>query len=329
MNRKILSSAAGLLAGSLLLAGCSTTAGPGVSPTGGTDGETAIVAAGPTYTEKWDEKRPEDLLFPRGEYTFTYRENNTESNIPSWSGEGVIGFYEDGTCAFDFEGIKTNQDGSETEYQLGKFAIDSPFVHAKGTNYWNNDQLAIEADYRTNFPSMGAFPRHKNFASFCSLQALVDITTTGNAEVGQRRWTFESGEAYAAEGKEWFMDYNLYSLKISEEDKAEALEILDLMFYGTDNIFIFDGEIRITTSEDGTVTIINGVEGETSVFSEFILTPVSEPLELSFPEVAGMSPPLTVESAQGYRNTFGSGIEYLRSMKKMFEDFAAENRTGD
>jgi hypothetical protein len=327
MNKKILSSAAVLIVGSLLLAGCSTS--DQGEPSGGeTNGGTDIVNAGPTYVEKWDERRPEDLLFPRGEYAFTYRENNKESALASWGGEGVIGFYEDGTCAFDFKGTRTDLDGTETTYQLGKYAVDSPFVHTDGTGFWNNDQLFIEAEYRTNFPSMGAFSRHKNFASFCSLQALEDITTTGNAAVGQRRWTLEGGEKFAAEGKEWYMDYNLYVLEIEEADKTEALEILELMYYGVENIFTFEGEVRIETAENGVVTIVNGIEGETSVFSEFVLTPLENPIELNFPEVEGMTPPLTVESAQGYRNTYGSGIDYLRYIKKMFEDFAAENGTG-
>jgi hypothetical protein len=327
MNKKILSSAAAIIAGSLMLAGCSST--EQVDSSGGeTNGVTDVVNAGLTYTEKWDERRPEDLLFPRGEYAFTYRENNTEASLASWGGEGVIGFYEDGTCAFDFSGTRTNLDGTESIYRLGKYAVDSPFVHPDGTGYWTNDQLLIEADYRTNFPSMGAFPRHKNFASFCSLQALKDVTTTGNAEAGQRRWTLEGGGDFANEGKEWYMDYNLYILEIEESDKAEALDILELMYYGVENIFTFEGEVKIETAENGVVTITNGVEGETSVFSEFILTPLEKPIELNFPEVEGMTPPLTVESAQGYQNAYGSGIDYLRYIKKMFEDFAAENGAG-
>lgn len=326
MNKKILSNAAALIVGSLLLAGCSSSEQVDSTDVD-SNGETGIVNAGPTYVEKWDDRRPEDLLFPRGEYSFTYKENNKESNLVSWGGEGVIGFYEDGTCAFDFQGVRKNLDGTETAYQLGKYAVDSPFVHTAGTDYWTNDQLFIEADYRTNFPSMGAFPRHKNFASFCSLQALEDITTTGNAEVGQRRWTLEGGEEFATEGKEWYMDYNIYTLEIEETDKAEALGILELMYYGVENIFTFEGEIRITTDENGVVRIINGVEGETSVFSEFVLTPLDNPIELNFPTVEGMTPPLTVESAQGYRENYGSGIDYLRYIEKMFEDFAAENGT--
>ena len=322
MRSKTLSTISLVLASGLLLAGCAG-ANTDEPSEGNTDNP---VATGPSYTEKWDEKRPEDLLFPRGEYAFTYRENNSQEGLPAWNGEGTIGFYEDGTCAFKFEGTKTSPDGKEITYILGKVKEDSPFLSTSESQVWNNDQLLIESDYRTNFPSMGAFPRHKNFASFCSLQALEDLTTTGNAEVGQRRWTLEGGEEFAKQGKEWFMDYNLFALEIKEEDKAEALEILELMFYGTENIFTFEGEVKIEKSDNGVVRIVNGIEDKTSVFSEFIMTPLSQPMELTFPTVGGMEPALTIESAGGYVRAYeGGGIGYLREVKKLFDEFASEN----
>lgn len=325
MKKNFLSNAALFLAGALILSGCTAGENQEETPVN-VDNETPV-AAGLSYTEKWDEKRPQDMLFPRGLYSFTYREVNEESIAYSWSGSGEIGFYDDGTCAFDYVGSRVDSNGETVNYQLGKYVTDGAFLFEEGAGFWESDALRIESGYRTNFPSMGAFPRHKNLASFCSLQALKDITTGGNLIVGNLRWSFEGGSEYAKEAKEWFMDFNIHALEISESDKNEALEVLELMYYGADNIFTFQYEMRAETFEDGTVKIVNGVEGETQVFSEFILTPLaSEELALDFPEAAGNAPATPLETARGIIGAYeGGGIGYLRYMKKLYEDFAAQN----
>lgn len=319
MKTKILSSLSLVLVSGLLLAGCSTDNGENPDDTVNTEENNTATA--PTYEDKWGDEIPEELLFPTGEYAFTYRENNTQEGLPTWNGTGVIGFYEDGTCAFSFDGVKVTVEGEEIPYTIGKFRDDSPFMANQIIGYWTSDQLTIEADYRTNFPSMGAFPRHTNFGSFCSLQALDQITSFGAVERGNRVWTVEGGEEFAKKGKEWFLDYNLEILKIEEADKAEALEILELMYYGTENIFTFDGEVRVETAEDGVVTIVNGIEGETSIFSEFIFTPLTEEMVLEFETVGGLETVTTRQMASGYLNEWGSGIEYLRYMQSLYDEF--------
>jgi hypothetical protein len=320
-----------LLSAVLLLTGCSSPAAPETSPTdetgsptdtNGLGGDSSVLSeAALRYSQNWGESKVPELLFPLGEYSFAYRENNVTKDIPTWEGSGVIGFYKDGTCSFDFSGEKISYLGDISSYRIAKLNNGHPIIKIDGSEFWNNDQQYIETQFRTNFPSMGAFPREQNLSSFCSLQMLDTIGSPGNASFGFFRWDIDEGLKFAQSGKNWFIDYNLYALEIENENIDEAIEILNSIYYGNENIFTFTGEGKVDLKDNGTVFITTGIEGESDIFSEFILTPVEKPISISVVDEGEPAPPTLSETAAGNILYSGSGILYLRDVKKLFEEF--------
>lgn len=328
MKQNVKTGFAILAVSTLLLAGCASEDATSPEETAAPGGEVNEVVEQIDYSEKWENESPAELLFPSGDYTFTYSEDMKLDGMQNWNGEGRISFYEDGTCAFDFNGLKVGFDGVETEYRLVKPADTYPLVETGeyGENkIWINDPLLIESSYRTNFPSMGAFPRYRDFASFCSLQKLGEIGQRGGAELGFFFWNPESGEDFATEGKEWYFDYMLDSLEIAPEDYKEAREILQLMYYGNENIFTYDGQGKVEVNEDGTVVISTGLDNEDNLMTAvFTLTPTEEELTVDIATLNPDSSPATLEETMAaYISAYETGMEYLRSVKKAFDDYAA------
>lgn len=311
----------------LLLAGCTSgdsttdpeeTAAPG--------GDTTNTSEAIDYESKWASGEPQELLFPRGEYTFTYNETIKTDLLQTWSGEGKIAFYEDGTCAFDFNGAKTTYEGKEVTYRLVKLPDSLPLVSTteySETPIWINDPLLIESSYRTNFPVMGGFPRYQDFASFCALQKLEDLGVRGGAEAGFFFWDSELGEAFAAEGKEWYYDFMLSQLNVDPKDYKEAEQVLDLMYYGNDNIFTYDGQGKVETREDGSISISTGLDNPDNIMvGEFVLTPTEEKLDLELGTIDFDNTPGTLEETlAAYVSSYGSGIAYLRDVKRAYDEY--------
>ena len=328
MKQKSVVGLAALTLSALLLAGCST--GDGVATPTDSAAPGGEVSEAIDYAEKWESAEPVELLFPRGEYTFTYSEDLKTSGQKTWSGEGRIAFYEDGTCAFDFEGTRVDADGKKVDYRLIKTADSYPIV--KTAEYsdapvWLNDQMIIESSYRTNYPSMGAFPRYKDFASFCSMQKLGEIGQRGGAEVGYFFWDTELGAEYAKESKEWYYDFMLTELKIEPKDYAEARKVLDLMYYGADNIFTYDGQGKVDVRDDGKVIISTGLDKEDNFMTaQMALTPSKKPLLLELGNIGDDLPIATIqESLAGYVANFKGGIEYLRDIQKTYDEYAKKS----
>lgn len=304
-----------VLVGGLVLTGC---ADAGVDASG--ENGNMMTPTELSYPEKWNNQEVQELLFPRGDYSFTYREVNSANVALSWAGSGKIAFYENGTCAFDFDGVKSKNDGSEESYRLGKVATGNAAVRQPGKDYWINDQLEVEGEYRTNFPAMAAFPRFKDYSSFCALQRIQDLTLAGGAELGFLRWDVEKGKVFAAEGKEWYFDHNLHFLGISAEDKAEATRILELMYSAPNDIFTYDGDAKVEVRENGEVFITTGKEGETDVYAEFILTPVANKIVFDFADIEGSSPANVDESVKALAESYNGGINYLRELNELYEN---------
>ena len=319
MKKNFLQATTLFLVGGLVLTGCADASVDGAN---GGNGNQTVPAL--SYPEKWNNQEVAEMLFPRGDYSFTYREVNSADVASSWSGTGQIAFYENGTCAFDFSGVKSKNDGSTESYRLGKLANGSVAIRqtdeTSGEGYWNTDQLAIESEYRTNFPAMAAFPRFRDFSSFCALQRIQDLTLGGGAEFGFLRWDVEKGEAFAKEGKEWFFDHSLHFLDISQADREEALKVLELMYYAPNNIFTYDGDAKVEVRENGEVLITTGKEGETEVYAEFILTPVAQKIAFDFSDIGGSKPVNVDETMTAYIEYYKSGIDYLREINKQYEN---------
>jgi hypothetical protein len=335
MKQNVKTGFALLAVSTLLLAGCTSEEATSPEETAAPGGETNGVVEQIDYAKKWENNSPEELLFPRGEYTFTYSEAIKLDGMQNWNGEGKIAFYEDGTCAFDFAGVKVGFDGKVTEYRLVKPADTYPMLETaeySEAKIWINDPLLIESSYRTNFPAMGAFPKYKDFASFCSLQKLADIGQRGGAALGFFFWEAELGAKFAAEGKDWYYDFMLSKLEIEPEDYQEAREVLELMYYGTENIFTFDGQGKVEVNEDGTVVISTGLDSEDNLMTAtFVLTPTEEKLVIDLATLGAESSPATLEETmEAYLSIYDSGMEYLRSVKKSFDDYAAsQGNTGE
>lgn len=326
MKNKFWQATALALVGGLVLTGC---ADAGVDTGEGNGNGNNVSPVELSYPEKWNSPEVEELLFPRGNYSFTYREVNSADVASSWNGSGQIAFYDNGTCAFDFSGTKSESGGKTESYRLGKLANGSVAVRQEGKDYWNTDQMEIESKYRTNFPAMGAFPRFRDYASFCALQKIKDLTLAGGAELGFLRWDVIKGEAFATEGKEWFFDHSLHFLGISAEDKAEALKVLELMYYSPNNIFTYDGDAKVEVKENGEVLITTGKEGETEVYAEFVLTPVANKITFDFADIENSLPVNYDESVAAYAEYYKSGIEYLREINKQYENAPRPEGSGD
>jgi hypothetical protein len=317
----------------LLLSGCT----PGEDIAIQTPPESGEVTVSPSenpepidYSAKWENAIPANIMFPRGTYSFTYDEKTSLSGIQSWSGEGRIGFYEDGSCAFDFSGTKINYDGEEIDYRIIKQKDSYPMLRTSeyaGVPTWTNDPMLIAYSYRTNYPAMGAFPRYKDYSSFCAMQKISEISERGGAEFGYFFWDRESGAKFASEGKEWYYDFMLTQLKIDKADYSEATEILDLMFYGNDNIFTYDGQGKVETSESGLVTISTGLEKEdSSLISRMILTPSDEELLIELSAITDEIRPVDISlTLEAYIESYGSGIEYLRETKRLYDEYPAKS----
>lgn len=316
MKKNFWQATALVLVGGLVLTGCADAGGLDTNEGNGNQ----VFPTELSYPEKWNNPEVKELLFPRGDYSFTYREVNSAAVASSWAGSGQIAFYDNGTCAFDFTGTKTESGGANEPYRLGKLANGNVALMKSGEDYWNADQLQIEGDYRTNFPAMAAFPRFRDYSSFCALQKIKDLTLAGGAPLGFIRWDVEKGEAFAKEGKEWFIDHSLHFLEISEEDRAEALKVLELMYYAPNNIFTYDGDAKVEVRENGEVLITTGVEGETEVYAEFILTPVGQKIAFDFADIGGSKPLNVDETMSAYVEYYKSGIEYLREINKQYEN---------
>lgn len=320
-----------LAASALLLAGCTageTTVEPGETTAPG--GENSEVSAPINYSEKWETSEPAELLFPHGDYTFTYSEDLKIEGSQTWSAEGKISFYEDGTCAFDVSGVKTTYEGKTISYRLVKEVDSYPLLQTSEyteTPVWINDPLLIESSYRTNYPAMGAFPRYKDFASFCALQKLGDLGQRGGAEVGYFFWESAQGEVFASESKEWYYDFMLTELEIEPKDYKEAREIIDLMYYGSNNIFTYDGQGRVEVKENGEVVISTGFEDpDNSMTAQMSLVPTEETLVIDLSDAKANESLLYLEETLDiYVSSYESGIEYLRDVKRAYDEYAAEN----
>lgn len=328
-----------LAASTLMLAGCATASETTPEPeeTTAPGGETSEVSEPINYSEKWEENEPIELLFPYGDYTFTYTEDIKIDGTQKWSAEGKISFYEDGTCAFDISGIKDTYSGESVPYRIVKEADQYPVLQtAEYTeeSIWINDPLLIESAYRTNYPAMGAFPRYKDFASFCAVQKLGELAQRGGAELGYFFWEVDKGAAFAKQSKEWYYDFYLSSLGIDPQDYDEATEILDLMYYGTDNIFTYDGQGKVEVKDNGEVVISTGLENpENSMVAQMLLTPTSEKLTIDLSDLKVNGNLLYLEESLAlYISSYGSGIEYLRDVKRSYDEYAqskGESTTGE
>jgi hypothetical protein len=277
------------------------------------------------YTGKWVDKAPVELPFKAGEYSISYREESKLTGSAQYTADGDIGFYKDGTCAFDISGTKINPDGVATSYRIVKLADEYPLLRLEGSDFWINDMLQIEYDFRTNFPVMAAFPKYKNVSSWCALAMSMEIGTRGGAAKGYFLWDLDKGKEFAATSKEWYFDYILDTLSIDPKDYEEARDIIDLTYYGLDTVFTYDGQGKIATDDRGIITLSTGIQGESDLYVEIILEPSKKNLNIKIDPSGETTSVTHVQTITNSLTEDYKGIDYLRDIKKEIEDFAAAN----
>lgn len=329
MNKTLSATVAGFAVLALALTGCASVPGDTVEPkpseTNSTQENTPEAEAALNYEDKWANKEPVKLPFKQGEYSISYREESKLVGSVGYTADGVIGFYEDGTCAFDISGVKTDFSGEEIGYRIVKLADGYPLLREEGKDFWINDMLYIEYDFGTNLPVMGAFPKYRDISSWCALAMSAEIGEQSGAAKGYFSWELDKGSAFAAESKEWYFDYILNTLDIEPSEYPEAKEIIELTYYGLDTIFTYDGQGKIETSDKNVITISTGIRGESDLYVEIIMEPSKKNLYIEV-DPTGEKPFVTnVQSLTNRLTADYKGIDYLRDIKKQIDEFSASN----
>jgi hypothetical protein len=324
MQNKLTASVAVLSISVMLLSGCSST-----TVTETTETTPSVAEQEPiNYKQKWVDTKPNKLPFKAGEYTLSYKEESKLAGALTYSAEGVIGFYEDGTCAFDISGARKAPDGTIIEYRTVKFADGYPLLLEGDSKNWNSDMIYIEYNFGSNYPAMGQFPKYLNSSSWCVLGKTMELSDTEGAAPGYFLWDLEKGKEFASKSKEWYFDYVLTTLGILPADYEEARNVIELTYYGLNGILAYDGQGRIQTGESEVVSISTGVKNESDLYISITLTPSKEPLRIAIDPENTITPSYSTNAeVLTYNLTdYYTGIDYIRDVQKQFDEYANNSK---
>jgi len=254
-----------------------------------------------------------DLFFDTGFYSFTYTETALDKAMTGEvSSTGVISFRDDGSCAFEAQGVQSLVD-VDIPFTFVKNFTSTATLRLEGEAFDRVDPTEYEPLLGLKLSPLGPFPRSADFAGFCGLQSMSEYVERAERAPGTGAFNREKADGFVEKQLDVFYKDMYEKLGITDYTENEARDIVSRMYVGSEIMPVWDLIIEFGTDpETGVVTIRNGIPGETN-YAEMIMTPLpSSARELNLEYVQDYSVTWD-QQLDFFLEVYGSGDEYIKS----------------